>query len=66
VPTYEITVLGSPGPAEAQAFVGLAVDVGPTVTVVSGELDRRALQALLERIRVMGLELVSIRRKAGP
>ena len=64
--TYEITFIGSPGPAAAQAFTGLKVDVGPAVTVVSGDLDRRGLQALLNRMRAMGLELVAIRREAGP
>jgi hypothetical protein len=66
VPTYEITVIGALGPAAAQAFAGLAVDVGPSVTVLSGDLDQRDLQALLDRMRAMGLELVAIRRRAGP
>jgi hypothetical protein len=65
VPAYEITVTGPLGPAEAQAFDGLAVDVRPAVTVVSGDLDRRGLQVVLDRIRAMGLELVAIRQKAG-
>ena len=66
MPAYEITVTGPLGPAEARAFDDLAVDVGPTVTVVSGDLDRRGLQVVLDRIRAMGLELVAIRQKAGP
>jgi hypothetical protein len=66
VPMYEITISGVLGPAAAQAFTGLAVDVGPSVTVVSGDLDQRDLQALLDRMRVLGLELVAIRRRAGP
>jgi hypothetical protein len=65
VPTYEITVIGSLGPAAEQAFAGLAVDIGPAVTVLSGDLDRRALQALVNRMHAMGLELVAIRRQAG-
>ena len=66
MPTYEITVIGSLGPGTAPAFAGLAVDVGPSVIVVSGALDRRALAALLNRMHAMGLELVAIRREAGP
>jgi hypothetical protein len=66
VPTYEITVIGALGPAATQAFAGLAVDVGPSVTVLSGDLDQRDLQALLDRMRAMGLELVAIRRRVGP
>jgi hypothetical protein len=66
VPTYRITVVGSLRPAVVQAFAGLPVDVGPTVTVFHGDLDRRGLRSLLGRMRVMDLELVTIRREAGP
>jgi hypothetical protein len=66
VPAYEIKVIGVLGPEAVQAFAGLAVDVGPNVTVVSGDLDRRGLQAVLERMDALGLELVAIRREAGP
>jgi hypothetical protein len=66
VPTYQITVGGSLGPAAAEAFADLAVDAGPTVTVLSGDLDRRGLQAVLNRTRAMGLELIAIRRETGP
>jgi hypothetical protein len=60
--TYEIKVVGSLGPAPGRAFAGLAVEAGPNVTVVSGDLDRRGLQVLLGRMRVMGLELLEIRQ----
>ena len=60
---YEIKVIGSFGAAAGPAFGGLAVDVGPNVTVVSGDLDRRGLQVLLNRMHAMGLELVAIRRE---
>jgi hypothetical protein len=63
VPSYEIMVIGSLGPAAGQAFADLAVEAGPAVTVVSGDLDRRGLQVLLNRMHAMGLELVAIRRK---
>jgi hypothetical protein len=56
VPTYEIKLIGSLGPAAGQAFADLAVDVGPAGTVLSGDLDRRGLQALVNRIHAMGLE----------
>jgi len=64
VPTYEISVAGSLGQAAGQTFTGLAVDLGPAVTVLSGDLDRRGLQVLLDRIHAMDLELLAIRR--GP
>lgn len=63
--SYEITVRGPLGPAERQAFAHLAVDVGPTVTVVSADLDRRGLRALLGQMHAMGLELLAIRREPG-
>jgi len=63
VPNYEIRVIGSLGPAAGQALAGLVVEAGPAVTVVSGDLDRRGLQTLLNRMHAMGLELVALRRK---
>jgi len=63
VPGYEIRVIGSLGPATGPAFAGLAVEAGPTVTVLSGDLDRQGLQVLLNRMHAMGLELVAIRRQ---
>jgi hypothetical protein len=63
LPMYEIRVIGSLGPAARQAFAGLAVEAEPTVTVLSGDLDRRGLQVLLNRMHAMGLELVAIRRE---
>ena len=63
MPRYEISVMGSLGPAAGQAFPGLAVEVGPTVTVLSGDLDQHGLQVLLDRMHAMGLELVGIRRE---
>jgi hypothetical protein len=63
VPTYEIRVTGSLGPAVRQAFADLAVDVGPAGTVLSGDLDQQGLQALLNRMHAMGLELLAIRRE---
>jgi hypothetical protein len=63
VPTYEIRVIGSLGPAVRQAFADLAVDVGPAGTVLSGDLDRHGLQALLTRMHALGLELLAIRRE---
>jgi hypothetical protein len=63
VPRYEIRIMGSLGPAAGQAFPGLTVEVGPTVSTLSGDLDRDSLQVLLDRMHAMGLELVGIRRE---
>jgi len=60
--TYEIRVVGSLGPAAREAFTDVAVEVEPTATVLSADLDQDHLHALLDRVRALGLELVDIRQ----
>jgi hypothetical protein len=60
--TYEIRVIGSLGPAAREAFADMAVEVEPTVTVFSGDLDQCRLRTLLDRMRALGLELAGIRQ----
>ena len=36
------------------------------VTIITGEFDQAALHGLLERIRLLGLDLVEARRVDGP
>jgi hypothetical protein len=62
VTAYEIRVIGSFGPAAREAFADMMVEVEPTITVLSGDLDQYALHALLDRVRAQGLELVGVRR----
>ena len=57
---YEIKVIGSFGPATHEAFADMVVEVEPTITVLSGNLDQRGLHAVLDRVRALGLELVEI------
>jgi hypothetical protein len=57
---YEIKVIGSFGPATHEAFADMVVEVEPTVTVLSGNLDQCGLHAVLDRVRALGLELVEI------
>lgn len=59
---YEIRVAGRMGPAAREAFAGLDIDLEPSTTVVSGEMDQAALHGLLDRVRALGLELLDIRR----
>lgn len=59
---YEIRVIGSLGPAAREAFADLVIDVEPTTTVLSGELDQVDLHELLDRVRALGLELVDVRQ----
>ena len=64
--TYEIRVIGSLGPAAREAFADMAVEVEPTITVLSGDLDQHGLHALLDRVRALGLELVGVRQAPPP
>jgi hypothetical protein len=60
--SYEIRVVGSLGPAAREAFADMLVEVEPTITVLSGDLDQGDLHELLERIRALGLELVDVKQ----
>lgn len=60
--SYQIKVIGSLGPAAREAFTGISVEVEPTITVLSGDLDQWGLHALLDRVRALGLELVEIKQ----
>lgn len=62
--TYEIRVIGSLGPAAREAFADVVVEVEPTITVLSGDMDQRGLHELLDRVRALGLELVGVRQAA--
>jgi hypothetical protein len=64
--TYEIRLIGSLGPATREAFADMEVEVEPTITVLSGELDQHDLHALLDRVRALGLELVEIKQTPPP
>ncbi len=44
--TYEIRVVGSLGPVAREAFADMLVEVEPTITVLSGDLDQRGLHDL--------------------
>jgi hypothetical protein len=65
-PRYEICIAGQLDEATAAEFAGLDVTSRGSVTVITGELDQAALHGLLERIRSLGLELVSARRSRRP
>ena len=65
-PTYEIRVAGRLDETGAAAFAGLDVASQDQVTVITGEFDQAALHGLLERIRLLGLDLVEARRVGRP
>jgi hypothetical protein len=63
---YEISVAGSLGPAAREAFAGLEVKAKPpTITIVSGDLDQVGLHALLQRVRALRLELLSVKQASA-
>ena len=59
---YRITIAGGLGQIGREAFADMMVEVEPTFTVLSGDLDQRGLHALLDRVRALGLELVGVRQ----
>lgn len=63
---YEVSVLGTLGPAFRHAFADMVVDVEPATTVLSGEMEQAALYVLLDRVRALGLELVEVRQVDRP
>lgn len=64
-PTYEIRLAGQLDETREAAFAGLNVASHGQVTVITGEFDQAALHGLLERIWLLGLELVDARRVSG-
>jgi hypothetical protein len=62
---YEIRIAGQLDEAAIAAFGDLDVSVHRAVTVVTGDFDQAALHGLLERIRLLGLDLVEARRVPG-
>ena len=62
---YEVRLAGQPDENSAVAFAGLDMTCETTVTVIRGELDQAALHGTLERIRMLGLDLIEVRRVSG-
>ena len=60
---YEITVKGRLSDTVADAFGDFEASVRPAETTLRGEVgDQAELQALLERIQALGLELIEVKR----
>lgn len=59
---YQVRLAGQPDENSAAAFADLDMTCNAAVTVISGTLDQAALHGTLERIRLLGLDLVEVRR----
>ena len=59
---YRITVFGHLGTVGREVFAGFDIRLDGLVTVLGAELDQAALYGALNRIRALGLELVSVAR----
>jgi hypothetical protein len=59
---YEIRVAGQLDEMAVKAFAGLDISSRDAVTIITGEFDQAALHGVLERIRLLGLDLLDARR----
>ena len=57
---YRIVLRGRLGEHVVAAFDGLELETRPGETVVTGAFDQARLHGLLDRMRDLGVELVSV------
>lgn len=59
---YRITISGELGEMSRETFADFRIERHGTDVVLIGDLDQAALYGALSRVRVLGLELVELRR----
>ena len=65
--TYEITFTGQAGAVLRAEFDDCEISVGPATTTLRAELpDQGALHGLMQRISILGLELLDVSVVASP
>jgi hypothetical protein len=65
-PVYEILIEGQFDEASVAAFDGLDVTYRGKLMVITGTFDQAALHGLLERIMLLGFDVVEARRVPSP
>lgn len=64
---YEILVRGHIPPDELIEFENVTAVVRSGETVLRGlVIDQAALQGILQRLQMLGLDLIEVRRRPGP
>ena len=64
---YRITVSGALGEVGREVLADLKIErATATDTVLTGDLDEAALYGVLNRLLVLGLELVELKRSPAP
>jgi hypothetical protein len=65
--SYQIVVRGELSQRFSMAFEGMSLDAGDGQTVLTGSVvDQAHLHGLLDRVRDLGLELVSVNATSTP
>jgi hypothetical protein len=65
--SYEIRIRGRVGDSVLASFDDMDAAIRPAETVLTGEIsDQAQLHGLLERIQLLGLELVEVRQVPEP
>jgi hypothetical protein len=62
-PRYEIRLAAAPTGRCAEWFPDVDLHTDGTVLLLRAELDQAALHGILERVRVLRLELLEVRRR---
>ena len=63
---YQITVAGALGGTGREVFADFAIEANGATTMLTGDLDDADLYGMLDRIQMLGLELLELRRLTGP
>jgi len=59
---YRITVAGALGGTGREVFADLAIETNGAKTVLSGDFDESGLYGTLNRVQILGLELLELVR----